>query len=222
MALRDRQIEILEAVIDEYINTAMPVSSATVFDMCDLDVSCPTIRNEMAELTDMGLLAQPHTSAGRVPTEQGYRFFVDNLISNSARKIRKQKEKQPTRPQNVNTKVKEVSAKATNTAVLFIDENGEMRYVGLKKVFSNPEFSNRNAILSLIEELERFESSIDEVLERLDKDFEVFIGSENPFFERDDFSMVSSPFGNSFIALVGPTRMNYRRNVSLLEGLLWV
>ena len=78
--LSNRQSKILNSIIEEYINTAMPVSSGRVFDMENWEISCPTIRNEMADLTDMGFLNQPHTAAGRVPTERGYRFFVDELL----------------------------------------------------------------------------------------------------------------------------------------------
>lgn len=78
--LDDRKKRILQAVVDEYVNTAEPVSSATLVKKYNLDYSSATVRNELAELEDYGYLDKPHTSAGRVPSAKGYRFYVDELI----------------------------------------------------------------------------------------------------------------------------------------------
>lgn len=78
--LDKRKKEILQAVIDEYINTAEPVSSGALVKKYGLDYSSATVRNELAELENNGYLSQPHTSSGRVPSEKGYRFYVDELI----------------------------------------------------------------------------------------------------------------------------------------------
>src|SRR5436305_2116567 len=82
--LDDRKAAVLRAVVREYIETAQPVGSAHVARTTDLAVSPATVRNEMAALEREGYLAQPHTSAGRVPTDQGYRFFVDHLTGPGA------------------------------------------------------------------------------------------------------------------------------------------
>jgi heat-inducible transcriptional repressor len=80
MDLSERKKEILRAVIDEYVETAEPVGSKTIVKDIGLTVSSATIRNEMAELESMGLLEQPHTSAGRIPTPKGYRIYVNELM----------------------------------------------------------------------------------------------------------------------------------------------
>lgn len=79
--LDKRKKEILQAVIDEYINTAEPVSSGTLVKKYDLNYSSATVRNELAELEQNGYLDKPHTSAGRIPSEKGYRFYVDELVN---------------------------------------------------------------------------------------------------------------------------------------------
>jgi len=79
--LDKRKKQILQAVIDEYINTAEPVSSATLVKKYGLNYSSATVRNELAELENIGYLDKPHTSAGRVPSEKGYRFYVDELLN---------------------------------------------------------------------------------------------------------------------------------------------
>lgn len=80
MAIDERKIKILEAIINDYINTGEPVGSRTIAKKYDLGVGSATIRNEMSDLEDMGLLEQPHTSAGRIPSSKGYRLYVDNLM----------------------------------------------------------------------------------------------------------------------------------------------
>ena len=77
--LEDRKASILSAVVEEYIKTALPVGSARIAGSHEIDVSSATVRNELANLEEQGYLVQPHTSAGRVPTEKAYRFFVDRI-----------------------------------------------------------------------------------------------------------------------------------------------
>ena len=82
--LTDRQKIILSLVVHEHTRTALPVASKTLIDGYNLKISSATVRNEMNTLTELGFLRQPHTSAGRVPTEDGYRFFVGNLVQHTA------------------------------------------------------------------------------------------------------------------------------------------
>ena len=80
MELTPRQKQILRAIVDIYVSTAEPVGSKSIAALPDVSFSSATIRNEMAELTQMGLLEQPHTSAGRIPSPAGYRFYIDELM----------------------------------------------------------------------------------------------------------------------------------------------
>ncbi len=80
-ALTERKKKILKAVVSNYIQTADPVGSRTIARTCRIGLSSATIRNEMADLEEMGYLSQPHTSAGRIPSQKGYRYYVDNLMS---------------------------------------------------------------------------------------------------------------------------------------------
>src|SRR4029078_211525 len=78
--LTQRQVEILKSLIEEYINTAVPVGSETLEKKHNLSASPATIRNEMVHLTELGYLQKPHTSAGRIPTAKGMKFYVDQLM----------------------------------------------------------------------------------------------------------------------------------------------
>ena len=80
MDLSNRKFKILEAIINDYIKTAEPIGSRTISKKYNLGVSSATIRNEMSDLEDMGLINQPHTSSGRIPSEKGYRFYVDTMM----------------------------------------------------------------------------------------------------------------------------------------------
>jgi len=82
MSIDDRKIKILQAIINDYIRTGDPIGSRTIAKNYNLGIGSATIRNEMADLEDMGYLEQPHASAGRIPSSKGYRLYVDNLMDN--------------------------------------------------------------------------------------------------------------------------------------------
>ena len=87
MELDDRKKKILYAIIKTYLETGEPVGSRTISKYADLKLSSATIRNEMSDLEEMGYILQPHTSAGRIPSDKGYRFYVDQLMEEKEREI---------------------------------------------------------------------------------------------------------------------------------------
>ena len=87
MELQDRKMKILQAIIRNYLETGEPGGSRTISKYTDLKLSSATIRNEMADLEEMGLIMQPHTSAGRIPTDAGYRLYVDNMLGTERRQV---------------------------------------------------------------------------------------------------------------------------------------
>jgi len=92
MDLDDRKAKILRAIIQNYQETGEPVGSRTISKYSDLSLSSATIRNEMADLEEMGLIVQPHTSAGRIPTDKGYRLYVDELMEAQNREVTQMKD----------------------------------------------------------------------------------------------------------------------------------
>lgn len=90
--LDERKIKILDAIIRNYLETGEPVGSRTISKYTDLNLSSATIRNEMSDLEDLGYILQPHTSAGRIPSDKGYRFYVDHLIAEKDREVTEMKE----------------------------------------------------------------------------------------------------------------------------------
>ena len=84
-------MKILQAIIRNYLETGEPVGSRTISKYTDLKLSSATIRNEMADLEEMGLIMQPHTSAGRIPTDAGYRLYVDHMLGSERRQVEEMK-----------------------------------------------------------------------------------------------------------------------------------
>ena len=86
LELDERKVTILKAIIKTYLETGEPVGSRTISKSLDIKLSSATIRNEMSDLEEMGYIIQPHTSAGRIPSDKGYRFYVDRLFWKKTRK----------------------------------------------------------------------------------------------------------------------------------------
>ncbi|HBY72567.1 MAG TPA: HrcA family transcriptional regulator, partial [Lachnospiraceae bacterium] len=85
--LDERKLKILKAIIKNYLDTGEPVGSRTISKDTDLNLSSATIRNEMADLEELGYIIQPHTSAGRIPTDKGYRLYVDILLEDKTQEV---------------------------------------------------------------------------------------------------------------------------------------
>ena len=90
--LDDRKMKILQTIIKTYLETGDPVGSRTISKYTDLNLSSATIRNEMADLEDLGYIMQPHTSAGRIPSDKGYRLYVDMLMEEKEQEVTEMKE----------------------------------------------------------------------------------------------------------------------------------
>ena len=87
MELDDRKVTILKAIIKTYLETGEPVGSRTISKYTDLKLSSATIRNEMSDLEEMGYIQQPHTSAGRIPSDKGYRFYVNQIMQEKEQEV---------------------------------------------------------------------------------------------------------------------------------------
>ena len=92
MELDNRKLTILKAIIKNYLDTGEPVGSRTISKYTDLNLSSATIRNEMADLEDLGYIIQPHTSAGRIPSDKGYRLYVDDMMKEEKKEVTDMKE----------------------------------------------------------------------------------------------------------------------------------
>ena len=103
MELDDRKVKILKAIIKNYLETGEPVGSRTISKYTDLKLSSATIRNEMADLEELGYIVQPHTSAGRIPTDKGYRLYVDDLMAQKKQELEDRESKVSDREKEVDS-----------------------------------------------------------------------------------------------------------------------
>ncbi len=231
MQLSERKKMILNAIVSEYIETAEPVSSVTIVNKYNAGCSSATVRNEMAGLEEMGYLDKPHTSAGRIPSGRGYRFYVDSLFPYRTTDVVKAKLKraflsQLTETDDVIEKASDFISRFTNYTVIAMDsyENAPRRVYtgGVVNIFNHPEYKNLEKARRLINFIDS-RDSIYKVLSDSDGEerMHILIGDENIYEDLKDCSMVIShycdPRGRrGGLGIIGPTRMQYARVVASL------
>lgn len=143
MELDERKKKILQAVIRNYLETGEPVGSRTISKYTDLNLSSATIRNEMADLEEMGYILQPHTSAGRIPSDKGYRFYVDALMEEKEREVVEMKDMLVERQDKMETLLKQVAkvlAQNTQYATMVSApqvKRNKLKFIQLSRVDAN-------------------------------------------------------------------------------------
>lgn len=228
----NRQGKILAAIVKEYSLTGHPVGSEELLSKFNFDCSAATIRNEMKALEEEDYITQPHTSAGRVPTDQGYRYFVNRLMRHleltAAEQQRLQQELARFQKQYLElgrsiSKFLSETSQGAAFALLPASRQGGPESVGTSGLSKIVE---QNASQEEIREIAAFLDELEEQGQALIKkdirEVETFIGREAPLPVKSDFSLVvtrvKTPDGRSgLIGIVGPKRMKYERNISLLE-----
>ena len=224
--MTDRQSEILNRVVREYIRAAQPVSSQSLRDRRGLNVSSATIRNEMQKLTDDGYLLQPHTSAGRVPTDKGYRFFVDSLFEKEIKDMRVEMERQMKDAIKLTHDLTRFLADhSSNLALGYLSGEKILWKEGWGDIFREPEFKEADTASKFTQMLEDFEGRIDEVLSENSPGIKVYIGGENPFSKNRDFGVVMGQCRfprkeRGFLMIAGPKRMAYDKNITLMDSVI--
>lgn len=236
--LRPRQREILYAVIREYIRSARPVSSAALVERYHMDLSTATVRNEFADLEELGLLTHPHTSAGRVPTDLGYRFFVEALmgepelgpdeqvtLSHQFRQAAADATEWLRLAASALARVTAEAALATYDRVLEPAEvtwTREIHYEGIDRILAQPEFAAGERVREIVALLADRALLARVLPATLDEgQVAVTIGSENTLEPLRSFSLVVGRYGAAgplgYVGVVGPRRMDYRRTIAAVR-----
>lgn len=222
--MTDRQKQILSAIIEQYAEVASPVGSnllAKVFG-----VSSATIRAEMAELERLGFINQPHTSAGRVPTDKGYRFYVNNLSEDREVRTERGAERALTARVHDGGLPERTIRNAVDTLVelthnLGLATIGNQLYMsGLSNLFGQPEFMQAGQVQQVARLLDNLEPWLREAAPN--QPLSVYIGQENPIGRSAGCSLIISKFHSpyserSYIGVLGPTRQNYRDVTQLVR-----
>lgn len=137
MELSDRKEKILDAIIRSYLETGEPVGSRTISKNTDLNLSSATIRNEMSDLEEMGYIIQPHTSAGRIPTDKGYRFYVDNILKDKMSELDEREKKVTEKEDLLIEKVDKVETLLQNMAKVLANNTNYATMVSAPKPQEN-------------------------------------------------------------------------------------
>ncbi|HEY1835926.1 MAG TPA: transcriptional regulator [Candidatus Saccharimonadales bacterium] len=222
--MTERQKQILSSIIEQYAEVASPVGSQLLAKV--FGVSSATIRAEMAELERGGFIAQPHTSAGRVPTDKGYRFYVNNLSQEKEGVIGPRAERALTARVSSGGLPERTIRNAVDTLVelthnLGLATIGNQLYMsGLSNLFGQPEFMQRGQVQQVAQLLDNLEPWLHEAAPN--QPLSVYIGEENPIGRSAGASLIISRFrspysDHSYIGILGPTRQQYRDVMTLVR-----
>jgi heat-inducible transcriptional repressor len=223
--MTERQQQILRAIVEQYAEVASPVGSSLLAKV--FDVSSATVRAEMAELERDGFIMQPHTSAGRIPTDKGYRFYVNGLGEGAdENSVEKRGERALIQRVQAGGAPERQIRNAVDTLVELTQNLGlatignQLYMAGLSNLFGQPEFMNGAQVQQVASLLDNLEPWLREAA--LNEPLSVYIGQENPIGRSAGCSLIisrfRSPFSDrSYIGVLGPTRQSYQGNMLLVR-----
>jgi heat-inducible transcriptional repressor len=222
--MTERQEQILRAVVEQYAEVASPVGSSLLAKA--FDVSSATIRAEMVELERLGFIQQPHTSAGRVPTDKGYRYYVNNVSQSAETAVERRAERALSARVESGGLPERTIRNTVDTLVelthnLGIATIGNQLYMsGLANLFTQPEFASGQHIKEVARLLDNLEPWLREAAPN--EPLSVYIGQENPIGRNSGCSLIISRFRSpysdrSYIGVLGSTRQSYRGTMSLVQ-----
>lgn len=235
MDITDRQKKILEIVVKEYIDLAQPISSNYIEENYDLDVSSATIRNDLKQLVKKKYLAKPHTSAGRVPIDKGYRYFVNKLLKRRKRglvdedlveEVKRMEEKLEDEIRFLQEFTKFFAHLSHSLTYSYLADRDVFWKEGYEEALHDPEFEDKEKIRSFLTLVDEFEEKMGkDVWDKLEgSEVKIYIGQEAPFHS-EDFSILMSKCsfsdkGEGFFAILGPKRMSYDKNLNIINSLV--
>jgi transcriptional regulator of heat shock response len=219
----ERKIELMTRVVDEYITSAHPVGSLVLVERYRLTWSTATIRNEMAVLEEAGYMFQPYTSSGRVPTQRGYRLYIQHMrpAKLSTRAVSQVQEAFHSLDSMSSRSLKEF-------ACMLADASGEIAFVysgeniaisGMQNLCGKPEFYDAEFMEEVVGILDTLEDTLEDISDELGNDLTLFIGDAKHFGRTCSVLVVSVLVHKTktLIGVLGPLRMNYSKNMALLE-----
>ncbi|MBI4135095.1 MAG: hypothetical protein HY471_03255 [Candidatus Sungbacteria bacterium] len=230
MRLTARQENLLLTAIGEYIETGTPVASEELRLRHRLSASPATIRNELLSLSEEGFLVQPHTSAGRIPTDRGYRWYANKVKEHPS--LRQEEERlleslmgEATDISSFFRSCAEIFAEIAETLVVAGEANNPtepLHKSGFREILALPEFTDAGLRDSFGELVDSIDEEVRKLAEETDlHEPRVFVGSENPITEFSGYSMIVRTIDRKkvtgVIAIIGPTRMQYDKGFSLLR-----
>ncbi|KKU19377.1 hypothetical protein A3H10_01420 [Candidatus Uhrbacteria bacterium RIFCSPLOWO2_12_FULL_46_10] len=223
--LDKRQSSVLEAIVREYVRTAEPVGSMAVAERYNIAASPATVRNDMADLEQDGFIRQPHTSAGRVPTEKAYQYYVDNFLREVD--MPRQEEKALRQVWSLDETARailkltaKIIASFSEESVFLAFDKHDVYYTGLANLFSQPEFIDHEQVYSVSAIIDRLDEAVADVYDSVPDNVQVFIGKKHNFGSQCSaiitrYRATGDDFG--IFGLLGPTRMDYDLNIARIK-----
>ncbi len=223
--MTDRQQHVLSAIVEQYAEVASPVGSSLLAKA--FKVSSATIRADMAELERHGFITQPHTSAGRIPTDKGYRFYVNALNNNTAASLPEGRGERALAARVQSAGAPERMIRNAADTLVELTHNlglatiGNQLYIsGLSNLFGQPEFVGGMQVQQVAQLLDNLEPWLREAAPN--EPLSVYIGAENPIGRAAGCTLIisrfRSPFSDrSYIGTLGPTRQSYRDVMNLVS-----
>ncbi len=219
---KERKNYILQAIIQEHIKTGAPVSSGVIVEKYGLGVSSATVRNDMAELEAEGYIAQPHTSAGRVPTEKAYQQYVQKIkpapLTAAEKKAFQQLLKKGGNDFYYLKQAAKELARRTRQAIFWAFHKHNIYYTGISNLWQQPEFSRLPAVYNISTIIDRVDEIIEFIYDELSMGTSILLGANNPFggFCGTILSKYKHNNTTGLIGILGPMRMNYEKNLGLV------
>lgn len=221
--MTERQEQLLKLVVETYIKSAEPVSSFRLVGLSRLGISSATIRNELSMLEEAGYMMSPHTSAGRVPTDKGYRYYIETFVTNreGAKHKREMEMRESEKDSELNMRrIAKKLSELTGEAVVLVSGPSRAYTTGVSRMFAKPEFHNLEEVMRISELIDRMERVFAPMLRNPFQGVRIMIGEESLF--GGQMSSMTIHYQDSdgscgMMSIIGPTRMNYERNLTLLR-----
>ncbi|MBI4599334.1 hypothetical protein HY732_00245 [Candidatus Uhrbacteria bacterium] len=221
----ERKIELMTQLVDEYISSAHPVGSLMLVERYRLAWSTATIRNEMALLEEAGYMFQPYTSAGRVPTKQGYRLYIQHLrparlsqraVSHLEQTIQSLADTSPSSLKDISRALADISGE-----IAFVAIGAYAVTSGIQNLSGKPEFDDPDFMEEIVGILDTLEERLESINEELSCEPRMFIGDAKHFGKTCSVLAVATTLKGKpvMVGLIGPLRMNYGKNMALLQSL---
>lgn len=223
--MNPRQEHLLTAILKEYVGTAEPVSSGFLSEQAGMELSPATIRNELAALEELGYLHQPYTSAGRIPTEQAWRWYTKNL--QQQQELQKVKERhvsevirahRDTQSDLMRHLAKTIAHLAQETVLVGMNRN-ETYYTGLSNLFAHPEFEQMDMVQQMSKVIDRFDEVMNQMYDQVEHDIVVLVGRDNPFSPECGaiLARYRTRGHHGVIGILGPLRQDYDEHIAMIR-----
>lgn len=216
--LNERQALILRLLTKVYIETARPVGSSMLVDGGEISVSPATVRNDFTVLESEGYITQPHTSAGRIPTVKGYKFYVDSL-SQEVELARRYERQLRNAMHDDGRAMTKLLATLTGESVVWVDRDGRMHYSGVSNLLAQPEFQDEKMRAGMGDMIDQFGDIVSRI-EDQEADSLHYVVGDRTMLPSADYSVVSLKIDKgkdqTMVVVLGPLRMNYEKAMALL------